>query len=243
MKKLMIIAGAVCLLTACNNSTDTGQAEQNAGPAKTEEPATTSQWVSLFDGTTIAGWHKYGGGETGWKIADSTLYVDPKVKEGRGDIVTDEEFENFDLKMEWKISKGGNSGIIFYVVEDTSKFKNTYESGPEMQVVDNEGHPDGKIVKHQAGDLYDMISSGKQAAKPVGEWNEVEIKSLNGKLDFYLNGENIVSTTMWDETWNKMIADSKFKAWPGFGTFKKGRIALQDHGDAVWYRNIRIMKL
>jgi len=91
--------------------------------------------------------------------------------------VTDEEYENFDLKLEWKIAKNGNSGIIFFVHEDTAKYKATYETGPEMQVLDNDGHPDGKIVKHRAGDLYDLISCRKETVKPVGEWNAAEIKS------------------------------------------------------------------
>ncbi|MEI9946521.1 MAG: DUF1080 domain-containing protein [Chitinophagaceae bacterium] len=147
------------------------------------------------------------------------------------------------MKLEWKISEAGNSGIIFNIIEDTAKYKHTYDTGPEMQVVDNEKHPDGKIIKHQAGDLYDLLACSKKVAKPVGEWNQVEIRSLNGKLDFYLNGENVVSTTMWDDNWEKLIADSKFKDWKGFGSFKKGKIALQDHGNAVWYRNIQVKKL
>lgn len=112
-----------------------------------------------------------------------------------------------------------------------------------MQVLDNIGHKDGKIHKHKAGDLYDLIPSTTDASKPVGEWNQVEIISNNGKLDFYLNSQHIVSTTMWDDNWRKMIAASKFNQWPDFGTFKKGRIDLQDHGDDVWFRNIKIKKL
>jgi hypothetical protein len=112
-----------------------------------------------------------------------------------------------------------------------------------MQVLDNDGHPDGKIIKHRAGDLYDLISCSKETVKSVGEWNDVEIKSLNGKLDFYLNGENVVSTSLWDDNWNKMIAGSKFKQWKGFGSFKKGKICLQDHDCGVWFRNIKIRKL
>jgi hypothetical protein len=164
-------------------------------------------------------------------------------KRDGGDIVTDEEFENFDLKLEWKIAKNGNSGIMFCVHEDTTKYKAPYETGPEMQVLDNDGHADGKIKKHRAGDLYDLISCSKETVKPVGEWNQVEIKLLNGKLDFYLNAENVVSTTMWDDSWNKLVAGSKFKTMPGFGTFKKGHIDLQDHDCMVWYRNIVIKKL
>jgi len=176
------------------------------------------------------------------------LHLDASEKEhnkikGGGDIVTDEQFDNFDLKLEWKISNAGNSGIIFCVHEDTTKYKAPYETGPEMQVLDNEGHSDGKIHKHRAGDLYDLIACSKETVKPVGEWNQVEIKLINGKLDFFLNGEKVVSTTMWDDNWNNMVANSKFKTMPGFAKFKKGGIDLQDHDCAVWYRNIMIKKL
>jgi hypothetical protein len=113
----------------------------------------------------------------------------------------------------------------------------------EMQVLDNDRHPDAKIPKHRAGDLYDLISCSRETVKPALEWNKAGIRALNGKLDLFLNGENVVSTTLWDDNWKKLIAGSKFKAMPNFGTFKKGRIALQDHGNKVWYRNIMIKKL
>ena len=206
-------------------------------------------WISLFDGKTTAGWHKYGGGPvgSGWKVQDGAIFLDTTVKvNGKrdgDDIATDEEFENFDLKLEWKISKKGNSGIMWGVHDDSTEFKEPYWTGPEMQIVDNEGHHDGKLVKHQAGDLYDLIASSTKSAKPAGEWNEAEVKLLNGKLDLYLNGNNVVSTTMWDDAWKKMVAASKFKQWPAFGTFKKGHIVLQDHGNMVSFRNIRLKTL
>ncbi|MBP6479149.1 MAG: DUF1080 domain-containing protein, partial [Chitinophagaceae bacterium] len=165
-----------------------------------------------------------------------------QIKNG-GDIVSDEEYENFHLKLEWNIAKDGNSGIIFYIHEDKSKYNWPWETGPEMQILDNNGHPDAKIIKHRAGDLYDLISISKENVKPPGEWNTAEIKCVNGKLDLLLNGENVVSTAMWDAAWKKMVAGSKFKNMPGFGTYKKGRIGLQDHGNEVQFRNIKIRRL
>lgn len=199
----------------------------------------------LFDGKTTAGWHTYGKStaSSAWKVEDGTLHLVPSGGQNGGDLVTNEEFDNFHLKLEWKISPKGNSGIIFYVNEDLSKYKKTYNTGPEMQVLDNNGHADGKIHKHRAGDLYDLIASSEEPVKPVGQWNQAEIISNNGKLDFILNGKKIVSTTLWVDNWKKLIAGSKFATWPGFGAYHSGKIALQDHGDQVWYRNIMIKKL
>ncbi|MGC4102046.1 3-keto-disaccharide hydrolase [Ferruginibacter sp.] len=202
-------------------------------------------WVTLFDGKTTKGWHAYGKSDgTGrWIVQNGTITIDTTKKGEGGDLTTAEEYDNFDLKLEWKISSKGNSGIIFYVNEDTQKYPDSYNTGPEMQVLDNDGHPDGKIIKHRAGDLYDLISCSKETVKPVGEWNQAEIRSKDGKLELYLNGTNVVTTTMWDDNWKKMVAGSKFKSMPGFGIYKKGKIALQDHGNLVWYRNIKIKKL
>ncbi|MCX8019023.1 MAG: DUF1080 domain-containing protein [Chitinophagaceae bacterium] len=254
MKSLVSFTLILCLL-ACKQKAgsdkDSGQATGNESslPLLSEEQVKDG-WILLFDGKTFNGWHKYGGEPVGsaWKIAEGALYLDTAEKEdwqikGGGDIVTNEEFENFHLKLEWKIAPGGNSGIFFYVHEDTAKYKWPWMTGPEMQVLDNAAHPDAKSQKHRAGDLYDLISCTKETVKPAGEWNLAEIKCINGKLDFYLKGENVVSTTLWDENWKKMLASSKFKEWPDFGTYKKGKIGLQDHGNMVWYRNIMIKKL
>lgn len=208
-----------------------------------------SEWISLFDGETFDGWKKYGGSEVGaaWKVQDGAIYLDATNKDGwqtgdGGDIVTEEEFDNFHLKVEWKIAKDGNSGIIFYV-HDSDEYRYPWMTGMEMQVLDNDGHPDAKITTHRAGDLYDLIESSEETVKPAGEWNLAEIISQDGNLELHLNGTMIVSTTLWTPEWEEMISKSKFKDMPGFGTFKTGKIALQDHGDEVWFRNIEIKKL
>ncbi|KRD12967.1 glycosyl hydrolase [Flavobacterium sp. Root901] len=201
----------------------------------------------LFDGKTTAGWHTYGksSAAAGWIVEDGLLHFDPKAAENGqgGDLVTNAEFENFHLKLEWKISPNGNSGIIFYINENPEKYPNTFSTGLEMQVLDNDGHPDGKITKHRAGDLYDLIQSKSEPVKPVGEWNKAEIISNKGKLTFILNGVIVVETVLWDTNFQRLIDGSKFAGWPEFGTFKKGKIALQDHGNNVWFRNIVIKPL
>lgn len=207
---------------------------------------TNKGFTSLFDGKTTTGWHTYGKDFAGkaWTVEDGTIHFNPKLKNNDGgDLVTDKEYSNFHLKLEWKISPKGNSGIIFYVHEDPNKYKQTYLTGPEMQVLDNDGHKDGQITKHRSGDLYDMIKSKSESVKPVGEWNLAEIISKNGKLTLKLNGVTTVKTTMWDDNWKSLIAGSKFAKWEGFGTYKTGKIALQDHGNEVWYRNIMIKEL
>ena len=231
MKRYSIVFIIVTMLFGCNSS------QKINGLDKKEKQ---EGWQILFDGKTTSGWHKYGGGQAGesCKVNDGILSIDPSIKDG-GDLVTDKEFENFHLKLEWKISEKGNSGIIFLIHEST-QYKYPWETGLEMQVLDNDGHADGKIIKHHAGDLFDLIACSKETVRPVGEWNEAEVKCINGKLDLLLNGVNVVSTTLWNDNWKKLISESKFKSMPGFGTYKKGHIALQDHGDKVSFRNIRI---
>jgi hypothetical protein len=206
-------------------------------------------WISLFDGKTTKGWHVFQNKSDGsaWKAENGTLTLDTLQKKdwqvvGGGDLLTDSSFENYDFVIDWKISQNGNSGLIFNI-QDDPKYKYAWYTGPEMQVLDNAGHPDAKIIKHRAGDLYDLISSSKETVKPYGEWNHAEIKLNKGKLDLYLNGTNVVSTTMWDDNWNKLVAGSKFKSMPDFAKFTSGHIGLQDHGNKVWFRNIKIKKL
>ena len=250
--KLLALGAMVALgLTACGtgenkaDATDTTQTDTTAMSTTTD-----TGWISLFDGSTLNGWHTYGKSAPGkaWSVDSGAIFLNASAKkdyqtDGGGDLVTSDEFENFDLKLDWKISKNGNSGIVFYVNEDTAKYKETWNTGLEMQVLDNDGHSDGKIPKHRAANLYDLIAASPENVKGPGEWNQAEIISNNGQLDLYLNGTKVVSTTLWDDNWKKMVANSKFKDMPDWGTFKKGHIALQDHGNDVWFKNIMIKKL
>ena len=212
-------------------------------------PNQDTSWNSLFDGKTLKGWHTYGDtvATSAWQIDSGIIHLDASKKDkddktiNGGDLLTNNEYSNFDLKLEWKISRGGNSGIKFYVQEDRTKYDEAI--GLEMQVVDNKNHEDGKSAKHRAGSLYDLIAPTAEVARDFGEWNDAEIKCYNGWLEFYLNGTKIVTTTLWDDNWRKMIAHSKYKHMYNWGMFKSGHIALQDHGLDVWYRNIIIKKL
>ncbi|MES2458311.1 MAG: DUF1080 domain-containing protein [Bacteroidota bacterium] len=211
------------------------------GSAKSQ----TKGFKKLFDGKTTKGWHSFGKTEASakWKAEDGVLHFDPAGEGDGGDLVTDKEYSNFHLKIEWKVAPNSNSGIIFYVKDEPAKYGATYFTGLEMQVLDNDGHPDGKITKHRAGDLYDLIKSNSEPVKPVGEWNTAEVISKDGKLELKLNGVTTVSTTLWTQDWKTLVSKSKFAQWGDFGTFKSGKIALQDHGDNVWYRNIEIKEL
>ncbi|KIC89785.1 DUF1080 domain-containing protein [Flavihumibacter sp. ZG627] len=244
MRNLVLTAISSFVLGAC--STSQKMTADNSLSTKEQQEG----WQLLFDGKTTNGWHTYGKNTVGaaWKVTDGTLHLDASNKSGwqtgdGGDIVTDQEFGDYHLKLEWKISPNGNSGIIFNIQDDPAKYKYVWHTGPEMQVLDNNGHPDAKIHKHRAGDLYDLIASSKETVRPVGEWNLAEIIQHNNKLELRLNGETIVTTSLWDESWKSLLAGSKFRDMPDFGRFRSGRIALQDHGDNVWFRNIKIRKL
>jgi hypothetical protein len=174
-------------------------------------------------------------------VVDGTLHLDPAGGKG-GDLISANEYQDYELAIDWKISACGNSGIIFNVVE-AEKYSEVWHTGPEMQVLDNTCHPDAKIHKHRAGDLYDLIPCSTETVRPAGEWNQVRIISKNANYEFWLNGTKVVSFTMHDAKWDEMIKNSKFKDMPDFAKALKGHLALQDHGDKVWYRNIKIKQL
>ena len=232
MKKLLLCALAV---TAINFSLSAQTLNKLTAKEKQDG------YKLLFDGKNTAGWHVYLGTDAGaWHAEHGALVLDTAAK-GQGDLVTDKEYTNYELKIDWKISPGGNSGIIFGIHEDTT-FHYTFFTGIEMQVLDDKLAEDNKQPNHLAGSLYDMIAPS-HPAKPAGEWNSVILRKLNGHLTFWLNGQKVVEVQMGSPEWDALIQKSKFRKWPSFAKYQTGHISLQDHGAEVEYRNIRIKQL
>ena len=209
-------------------------------------------WQLLFDGASITQFHNWGKTSIGksWVIDQNAIHLDAKPNPNGhwqaadgGDIITGEEYQDFELELDWKIGNCGNSGIIYNIVEDTAKYDYVWQTGPEMQVLDNSCHPDSKFPKHRAGDLYDLIACKYETVKVAGEWNHVRIISKGGKVEHWLNNRKLVAFQMHNSDWDKLVSGSKFKDMPDFGKAKKGKIALQDHGDPVWYKNLKIRRL
>lgn len=239
------------------NSIPQGQPGFVTSPPTSQGPNTLTAaeraagWELLFDGQSIDQWRNFksDGLGSGWIVDDNAIHLNAQKKDDGGwqaqdggDIISKSEYENFELSIEWKIANCGNSGIMYNVVED-DKYDYVWLTGPEMQVLDNTCHPDAKIETHRAGDLYDMIACKYETVKPAGQWNQARLVIDNGKAEHWLNGRKVVEYELWTEEWNKMVAGSKFKDMPDFGKARKGYISLQDHGDPVWYRNIKIRKL
>lgn len=234
------------LLTACGSLKNTATGS-DANILSSKEVA--DGWQLLFDGKTMAGWHTYNRDTVSqnWKVVDGALYMDTARINGRraasGDLVTNNEYENYELSVEWRISEGGNSGIIFNIIEDR-KYGATYTTGLEMQVLDNIKAADNKKENHLAGLLYDISGTAALSKpKPVGEWNEARIIQNKGHLTFYFNGVKTLDIQQGTEEWKALIANSKFKTWQNFAASQKGKIAFQDHGDEVAFRNIKIRQL
>jgi len=242
MKKLTIILLALIAITACKNKKTKSVATEQKTDNVIQKDTT---WQVLFDGSNFDNWRGYNSDSMypEWTIVDSVMVYTPD-KYGGKNIITKKEYTNFILSLDWKISEAGNSGIFWSVFEDP-KYKEAYQTGPEIQVLDNVKHEDGKTPTHRAGALYDMIAPKQDVAKPAGEWNTcvIKIDHKNNIGVVSLNGIEIVNFPVQGSKWDAMVAKSKFATWDGFGKHKTGHIGLQDHGNKVWYRNIKIKKL
>lgn len=206
------------------------------GCQSTDPAAGGDGWISLDSLERWRGYRKDHVPEQ-WVEQDGAIHL---TRGGAGDLVTREQFESFQLELEWKISPRGNSGIMFHVSEDQPE---TYMSGPEMQVLDNSVF-DGEVdLLHAAGADYALHAPAEDSSRPAGEWNAVRIVVDGPHVEYWLNGVRQCSYELWSEDWEARVAASKFAQWPGFGRNRTGHVALQDHGDPVWYRNIRIRRL
>jgi hypothetical protein len=201
--------------------------------------ARMAEWESLFDGASANAWRgfKQSALPAGWQIVDGAL---TRVGAG-GDIISKAQFENFELELEWKVAPGGNSGVFFHVAEDTMKY--VWQTGPEMQLLDNQRHADGKNPMTSAGSNFALHAPARDVSKPAGEWNRARLVVNGAQVEHWLNGEKIVEYELWSDDWKQRVQDSKFKDMPRYGLMRTGHIALQDHGDWVAFRNIRIRRL
>jgi hypothetical protein len=261
MKKLTLLPAlcmVACIAWSCsaNTSHQAGESQENAlAMTQSEtvrhgtENTLSSQekadgWILLFDGESMAHWRgfKKEAVPDAWTIEDGAIVLSGK---GGGDIISREQYENYELMLDWKISEGGNSGIFFNVSEDP-KFDYTFQTGPEMQIIDDERHPDAKQGKHnnrQAGTNYDLHPLSEAAVNQVGQYNSVRLVVNKGHVEHYLNGKKIVEYTLWSPEWEALVKGSKFAQMKDYGRYKSGHIALQDHGDKVWFKNIKIRRL
>jgi hypothetical protein len=256
---IIVALACACIAAGCSGAQDdASSASASAEPAATEPaegtqataPAETSRptasetdetgFVSLFDGRSLDGWHLYrkpGEPIVGWEAVDGTI---KRTAQG-ADLISDRDYGDFDLRFEWKISPGGNSGVFYRAGEDEEA---AYWTGIEYQVLDNDRHPDGKNgPDRHAAAVYGMYPPQGAQTRPVGEWNSGRILARGAHVEHWLNGTKVAEYELWTPEWKARVADTKFKDWPGYGMSKRGHIGLQDHGDEVSYRNIRIKEL
>jgi len=268
-KGLWMTAGA-CVLCAVMAGAQATTGTQATGAAQAPSAAQTPNrphapntltpeeqkdgWKLLFDGEDFKGWHSYLQTGTGkdWSIVDGTMQLkktnlDPH--EDFADLVTDAEYTNFDLKLEWMANPCIDSGVMFFVHE-SPEYKNDFNTGLEMQIADLACTvPDSRKLKERSGDLFDLISDDFEWVNPSGQWNTFEIIANKGHVQFFQNGHQVIETQVWDDDWNKLVSTTKFARMPGFGKYHTGHITLQggepkgDPGVKLEFRSIKIKEL
>lgn len=216
--------------------------QQQTQPVNVDNTLTDAEraagWRLLFDGKTTAGWRGYMMQDmpAGWQVVDGLL---TRVSYA-GDIVTTNEYGNFELVLDWKVREGGNSGVFYRAVEGPQEI---YHSAPELQILDDARHRDGRSELTSAGANYGIHPARRGVVKPAGEWNTVRLLVNGNHVEHWLNGEKVVEYELGSADWKQRVAASKFNEWPGYGTATAGHIGLQDHGSWVAYRNIKIRVL
>ena len=229
---ILVLSGCVAGQTdaAGTNAEDRGVADN---VLSTEEVA--EGWELLFDGQSLVGWRAYdhSGLPGGWEVLDGAI---SRTGPG-GDIMTQRVFRNFELSLDARVGEGGNSGVFYLAAQGE---ENIYHSAPEMQVLDDERHPDGQSPLTSAGANYGLHPAPRGVVHPAGEWNHIRIVVQNDRVEHWLNGERIVEYVIRSPEWAELVAASKFSQWPAYGRASEGHIGLQDHGDPVWYQNVKV---
>lgn len=229
-------AAAEAAATAAEQAAAAALADSSANQLSPEEVA--DGWQLLFDGESLAGWRGFRNEDVpdGWAAKHGTL-----VRNGSGgDIITIGQYGDFELSIDWRVAPGGNSGIFFHVTEQADA---VFKTGPELQVLDNAGHRDGQNVLTSAGANYALIAPASDATLALGEWNHVLLRVQDGHVEHWLNDTQLLEYDLGSPEWEALVAATKFTEWPGYGRAGRGHIALQDHGDLVWYRNIKLREL
>ncbi len=245
MKIKLITLLVMLIFIGCKKTTKKQQIEE--GSILTEDEIKDG-WVSLFDGKSFNGWHNYLTDTISdeWQIADGVMVYTPHPDRSHGmkNMITDKEYTSFILSLEWNISEAGNSGLFWGIFEN-EKYPVPYQTAPEIQILDNFNHTDGSNPLKQSGAIFGILGSEKKLMKKSGEWNHytIEINHKTNKGIIILNGEKVSEFPVHGEEWDKLIANSHFKDWEGFGTYKTGHIGLQDHACKVSFRNIKIKEL
>jgi hypothetical protein len=229
MKRLMVCVAALLLVAPASRAQEhntLNRAEEEAG------------WRLLFDGTSMDGWRAYNRPALagGWSARDGML-----TRTGRGgDIITEAQFADFELKFDWMVGLAGNSGVLYRAVEGLEW---VYHSAPEMQVLDDEGHRDGRSPLTSAGSNYGLHGAPRGVVHGANEWNSARILVDGNHVEHWLNGTKVVEYELKSPEWKELVRNSKFVEWPAYGQARRGHIALQDHGDTVWYRNFKVREI
>ena len=228
------IVGGVLLGAHAGRGIGAGQSTMNTISAKERADG----WRLLFDGRTTAGWRGFRKQKLpgGWQAIDGAL---TRVGEA-GDIVTIDEFGDFELTLEWKLAPNGNSGVFYRVIEDDDVM---WHMAPEYQIIDNAYNNEPLKPTQHAGANYDLHPPSRDVTRPIGSWNETRVLARGAHVEHWLNGVKVVEYELWTADWERRVRESKFKDYPKYGRARRGHIGLQDHGDRAAYRNIRIREL
>ena len=240
-----IIVIVLVVLGGCGTSSD--KTESSATEISSGVQPAEDDWITLFDGTSTDGWRGFNSSSLpeNWIIEDGSLKSLGTGGDIGGDLVFDaQQFDYFELKFEWKISEGGNSGVFYHVIEG-DKYEAPYETGPEYQVLDDLGFPDPLEDWQKVGADYAMHTADtlQKDVKPAGEWNTSRIVFSKEKAEHWLNGKKLLEFVPWSEEWYERRNSGKWDDYPDYGLAKTGLIGIQDHGSFIWYKNIRIKEL